>query len=98
MLINQDAPRRRPSDGGEDPARSIERGEPVPLHRDSEGISPDIAALRRGPRAERAVDDATRDSRPDQVAARAGWLAGGGAGDRCRRPRPYAASSLVNGP
>src|SRR5271166_4245640 len=73
MLINQDAPRRRPSDGGEDPARSIEREEPVPLHRDSEGISPDIAALRHGPRAERAVDDATRDPRPDQaVAARAG--------------------------
>ena len=45
----------------------------MPLHRDSEGISPDIAALRRGPRAERAVDDATRDPRPDQaVAARAG--------------------------
>ena len=45
----------------------------MPLHRDSEGISPDIAALRRGPRAERAVDDATRDPRPDQaVQPRAG--------------------------
>lgn len=45
----------------------------MPLHRDSDGISPDIAALRRGPRAERAVGDATRDPRPDRaVAARAG--------------------------
>ena len=35
--------------------------------------SPDIATRRRGPRARRAVDDATRDPRPDQaVAARAG--------------------------
>ena len=45
MLINQEVPRRRPSDCGEDPARSIERGSLVPLHRDSEGSSPDIAAL-----------------------------------------------------
>ncbi len=88
--MNQDAPRRRHSDGGENPARSIEREEPVPLHRDSEGISPDIAARRRGPHAERAVDDATRDPRPDQAVAapRDGCASRRGSRTRPRRARP----------
>ena len=58
----------------------------MPLHRDSEGISPDIAVLRRGPRAERAVDDATHDPRPDQaVAARAGCASRRGSRARPRK-------------